>query len=374
MRRALPLAFVLVAATVTRPAAAQLADRPVLAEVRVPKAPTVATGRNGDVLTYEVHVTNFERQPITWTRLDIQDAANGVSLGAVADSAFQRDIMRPGLGAVPLAQRAIIGPGLRAILFVTLPIARGPIPAALRHVLTFTDTTGTRTLAITPVPVAGTVAVIGPPFRGGPWLAANGPGNGSGHRRALIPLDGQPAIAQRFAIDWVMVDSLGRTHVGDSLDNTKYYSHNVDVLAVANGVVRVIKDGIPENVPGINSRAVPITLETVGGNHVILEVGPGRYAFYAHVRPGSIRVKVGERVTKGQVLAKLGNSGNSTEPHLHFHMADGTAPLASQGIPYVFERAEFVGSCVMATQKCTPAAAEVRTRVMPMADELVRFP
>ena len=375
MRRTLSFALVLAAVALARPAAAQLADRPVLVEARVPKAPTVATGRAGDVLTYELHVTNFERQPLTWTRLDIQDAANGVSLGTLGDSSFQRDLSRPGLGAVPLAQRAIIGPGLRAILYVTLPIARGPIPAGLRHVLTFTDSTGARPpLTLTAVPVAGTVAVIGPPFRGGPWLAANGPGNGSGHRRALIPLDGQMAIAQRFAIDWVLVDSLGRTHLGDSLDNTKYYAHNVDVLAVANGIVRVVKDGIPENVPGINSRAVPISLETVGGNHVILEVGPGRYAFYAHVRPGSITVKVGQRVKKGQVIAKLGNTGNSTEPHLHFHMSDGTAPLGSQGIPYVFERAEFVGTCSMATQKCTHTAGEVRTRVMPVADELVRFP
>ncbi len=374
MRRTLPFALLLAAFATVRPAAAQLADRPVLVEARVPKAPTVATSRTGDVLTYELHITNFERQPITWTRVDIQDAANGVSLGTLGDSAFQRDLSRPGLGAVPIAQRAIIGPGLRAVLFISLPIVHGPIPAGLRHVLTFSDTVGTRTVTLSPVSVAGTVAIIGPPFRGGPWLAANGPSNGSGHRRALIPLEGQMAIAQRFAIDWVLVDSLGRTHVGDSLDNSKYYAHNLDVLAVANGIVRVIKDGIPENIPGINSRAVPITLETVGGNHVILEVGPGRYAFYAHVRPGSIRVKVGDRVKKGQVLAKLGNSGNSTEPHLHFHMSDGVSPLGSQGIPYVFERAEFVGSCSMAMQKCTHSPAEVRTRVMPVADELVRFP
>ncbi|MBI3792536.1 MAG: peptidoglycan DD-metalloendopeptidase family protein [Gemmatimonadetes bacterium] len=355
-------------------ARAQLADRPVLAEVRVPKPPTLATGRQGDVLTYEVHVTNFERTPLTWTALDVQDAATGLSLARLADSAFQRDISRPGMGAVPMAQRATIGAGLRAILFVTIPVAHGPVPAALRHVLTFTDSAGARTLAAGRVAVNANAALIGPPFRGGPWLAANGPSNGSGHRRALIPLDGQPAIAQRFAIDWVMVDSAGTTHKGDSLDNASYYSHDRDVIAVANGIVRVVKDGIPENVPGLNSRAVPITLETVGGNHVILEVGPGRYAFYAHVRPGSIRVKVGERVRRGQVLAKLGNSGNSTEPHLHFHMADGPAPLAAQGIPYLFDRVEFVGTCSMATQKCAPTPAEVRTRVMPFADELVRFP
>jgi murein DD-endopeptidase MepM/ murein hydrolase activator NlpD len=368
-------AFLLLAA-LALPAAlpAQLADRPVFAEVRVPKAPTVLTGRAGDALTYEVHVTNFERAPFTWTRLEVQDAATGEVIATLGDSAFQRDIQRPGLGAVPFAQRATINPGLRAILFVSLPVPHGPVPAALRHVLTVTDTAGTRTLVTSPVPVHATVAVIGPPFRGGPWFAANGPSNGSGHRRALIPIAGQPAIAQRFAIDWVKVDTTGRTHQGDSLDNARYYAEDADVIAVADGIVRVIKDGIPENVPGITSRAVPITLETVGGNHVILDIGAGRYAFYAHLRPGSLRVKPGDRVKKGQLLAKLGNSGNSTEPHLHFHLMDGPSPLGGQGIPYVFEKAEFVGTCALATGKCTWGTREVRTRVMPVDGDVVRFP
>lgn len=59
---------------------------------------------------------------------------------------------------------------------------------------------------------------------------------------------------------------------------------------------------------------MPITLETVGGNHVILDLGAGRYACYAHLQPGSIRVKPGDRVRTGQVLGLVGNSGNSTEP------------------------------------------------------------
>ena len=370
------VAWAAVAATgLTTPAAlaAQLADRPVLVEVRVPKPPTLASGRNGDVLTYEVHVTNFTRAAVTWTGLDVSDAVTGAPLAAVRDSAFQRDLMRPGLGAVPFAQRATIAGGLRAVLFVQVPLAAGARPIALRHTLTFDDSIGTRTMSAAPVPVTLDVAVIGPPFKGGPWLAANGPSNGSGHRRALIPLDGVMAIAQRFAIDWVLVDSAFSTHKGDALDNTKYYAHDLDVIAVADGIVAVIKDGIPENIPGAQSRAVPITLETVGGNHVILDLGKGRFAFYAHVRPGSIRVKVGDRVKKGQLLAKLGNSGNSTEPHLHFHLADAASPLGSQGIPYVFESVEFVGKCKGLGTGCAFAPSETKRRVMPFENDLVTF-
>jgi murein DD-endopeptidase MepM/ murein hydrolase activator NlpD len=66
----------------------------------------------------------------------------------------------------------------------------------------------------------------------------------------------------------------------------------------------------------------------------VLDLGGGTYAFYAHLQPGSLRVKNGDRVTRGRVLGLLGNSGNSTEPHLHFHVSDGMSPLGSEGLPY----------------------------------------
>jgi murein DD-endopeptidase MepM/ murein hydrolase activator NlpD len=103
---------------------------------------------------------------------------------------------------------------------------------------------------------------------------------------------------------------------------------------VADATVAAIKDGIPENVPGPTSRAVPITSETIDGNYVVLDLGEGRFAFYAHLQPGSLRVKAGDRVTTGQVLGLVGNSGNSTEPHLHFHVSNGVSPLGSEGLPY----------------------------------------
>jgi murein DD-endopeptidase MepM/ murein hydrolase activator NlpD len=99
-------------------------------------------------------------------------------------------------------------------------------------------------------------------------------------------------------------------------------------------------DGIPENVPGPTSRAVPMTLETLAGNHVTVDIGGGRFAFYAHLQPRSLRVKKGDRVRRGQVLGLVGNSGNSTEPHLHFHISDSPSPLGSEGIPHVMRSFE----------------------------------
>ena len=64
------------------------------------------------------------------------------------------------------------------------------------------------------------------------------------------------------------------------------------------------------------------------------------FAFYAHLQPKGIRVKVGDKVRRGQVLALLGNSGNSDAPHLHFHVTDGNSPLGAEGLPYVIESFE----------------------------------
>ena len=81
-----------------------------------------------------------------------------------------------------------------------------------------------------------------------------------------------------------------------------------------------------------------MSVETLTGNHVVLDLGGGRFAMYAHLRQGSVAVKAGDRVRRGDVLGRLGNSGNSTEPHLHFHVADGTSPVDASGLPFVLDR------------------------------------
>jgi murein DD-endopeptidase MepM/ murein hydrolase activator NlpD len=216
--------------------------------------------------------------------------------------------------------------------------------------------------------------MISPPLRGGEWLAANGPANASGHRRALIPVGGRAHIAQRFAIDWVQLREDGKTWSGDQLKNESYRCYGTEVLAVADGVVAAVKDGIPQNIPGATSRAVPITLETVGGNHVILDLGHGRYAFYAHLQPGSLRVKVGDKIRRGQVVGLVGNSGNSTEPHLHFHISDGNSPLASEGLPYVFESFDQQGQGWGWKSTGAPTTPTKHVREIPLQNAVVRFP
>src|SRR4029078_12376310 len=141
------------------------------------------------------------------------------------------------------------------------------------------------------------------------------------------------------------------------------------------GVVAATKDSIPENVPG--GRAVKIDLITVGGNFVGIDIGGGTYPLYAHVPPGSLRVKVGDRVKRGQVIALLGNSGNFTEPQLHFKSADVPSFLAAEGLPYAADF-DFLGNCGIGGNPpkitCTRHAPTAVKGGIPTQNERVRFP
>jgi hypothetical protein len=356
------------------------AQLPPFVEMRAAKAPTVVMGRGTRVLVHELHVTNFQATPLTLTRLEVLSGdADGRVLLALEDSTLARALSRPGIAPPPpLLERARLNGGLRAVVFLWVPLNGRETPGSLRHRLTMSQGSGdsvrTHVIEGGRTPVIRDVVVIGPPLRGSGWLTANGPDAQTGHRRAIVPVDGTAAIAQRFAIDYVKMDTTGRRFIGDSLKNESYFAHGRDAIAVADGIVAAVKDSIPENIPGPASRAVPITLETVGGNFVILDIGQGRYAFYAHLRPGSLRVRVGDRVRTGQVLGLVGNSGNSTEPHLHFHVMDGISPLGSEGIPYAHERFDVVGTCRRMFAECARSTPEPRRREIPLANMVIAFP
>jgi murein DD-endopeptidase MepM/ murein hydrolase activator NlpD len=87
-----------------------------------------------------------------------------------------------------------------------------------------------------------------------------------------------------------------------------------------------------------------MTATAAAGNHVVVAMGHDRYALYAHLQPGSVRVKVGQRVATGQTLGLLGSSGSSNAPHLHFQLMDSPGPLGSNGIPYRFSRFSVAGT------------------------------
>lgn len=345
-------------------------------DVVVPIAPTAFKADGRWHLVYELHLNNMDRWDYKLTKVEaISGDAAARSLVAYSGAELEGVMARPGQPGA--TEKAKLAGGSMAVVYMWVTVdAESAVPATIRQRLTVKIGTYPEEMTVetAAIPVTRGPVAVSSPLRGTHWLAGNGPSISSGHRRALIPIDGHAAIAQRFAIDWVRIRDEGKTFQGDEKDNKNYYAYGSDALAVADGVVTEVKDGIPENVPGINSRAVPITLETVGGNHVILDIGGGHFAFYAHLQPGSLRVKLGDKVRRGQVVGLVGNSGNSTEPHLHFHIENGSSPLGAEGLPYALASFEVVGRGWEWKPADAKGPAEVHKNEIPMENEVVNFP
>jgi murein DD-endopeptidase MepM/ murein hydrolase activator NlpD len=183
--------------------------------------------------------------------------------------------------------------------------------------------TGLRVTDAAEPPVTQSTIVLGLPFRG-EWLVHWG-----GDRSDVNHHVG--ARDQRRAADLVIVDGDGKTYRGEGKSNADYLAYGQDVLAVADGTVVTVVDGVPENEPGAMNRYV------VPGNFVILGHMPNLFSMYAHLQPGSIRMARGAKVARGAVVGLCGNSGNSSEPHLHFQLQDGAAMEKSWGVEAVFD-------------------------------------
>jgi len=302
-------------------------------------------------LSYELHFTNFAPFKIELTSIDVLDDTE-TPLATYRADALEKMVVPaervvvwadPPKGAPPARE---IVEGHTAVIFFDVALDPGAhAPAKLRHRFSFTfagsnGATVARSLDGPAVSVVQqTTTVLRPPLRGASWIAFNAFSNGGSpdHRRAFNAIDSRIYDAQRFAIDWARLGPDGRLFHGDSKSNANFYGYGAEVVAVADGRISDLKDNLPDNV-GSNDRAKRvITLDNALGNSVTIDLGNGHFAIYGHLQPGSLKVKLGDTVKTGQVLALLGNSGNSDGPHLHFQLTDANSPLASEGIPYEIE-------------------------------------
>ena len=134
---------------------------------------------------------------------------------------------------------------------------------------------------------------------------------------------------QRFAYD-LLIARNGRTHDGDGVRVEDYYCWDAPILAPADGVVVTAIGDVPDQEPGEMDK------RNLAGNHVIIDLGDGEYAVMAHFRRGSLRVKPGDAVKRGEEIGRCGNSGNTSEPHLHFHVQSSPRLEEGEGLPAAF--------------------------------------
>jgi murein DD-endopeptidase MepM/ murein hydrolase activator NlpD len=311
-------------------------------EMSVLEAPTVATALGRSHLVYEVHLTNFGAESLTLDRLDVLGDVD-VPLSTLGRAQLSQRLLivgraEPGASALP--------PGARAVAYLWVSLAPGQhAPRALAHRFSVSTADGHAILvSTTPVPVRAEAPAIGPPVEGGPWVAVRGPANSTPHRLSLVTTDGRVRIPQRFAIDWARLGDDGLLFHGDGTVLEHWYGYDAPVYAVAEGTVALVRDGAPDRQP-LDAAVAAATVEAIDapGNVVVIDIGGGRFAAYAHLRPGSIRVTAGAHVAAGALLARIGNSGNALGPHLHFQVADAVEPLAGEGLPFALRAFTLIG-------------------------------
>jgi murein DD-endopeptidase MepM/ murein hydrolase activator NlpD len=303
---------------------------------------------------YELHITNFSRGVLQLRRIEVFGDRGPI---ASFEGRELLDILT--LVGIDAYDTRTVGPGLRAVAFLSVALADDTAPASLRHRLVFAGAG----LDLAPVAVqASKPIVIGPPLAGSDWLAMNGPGSRSEHRRALVTPGGRVVAPQRFAIDWFQLKTADARFTGNPGNNRNYKAYGAEVLAVADATVAQMKDGIPDNTPG-EDPDVGDADDAELGNYLILDLGGGNYCLYAHLQPGTLTVKAGDSVKRGQRLGLLGNSGSSTAPHLHFQVMNGTSLLDPEGIPYLIDAFELLSG---------PNAGR-QTDALPMDNMRVKF-
>ena len=280
-------------------------------------------------------------------------------------------------------------PAQSAIVFLDLVFdERDAVPASLTNLVRVSAVPGTG-----PEPVVNEVEkqievnqtpviVIGPSQRGVDWANFNGccdfpfP-----HRRVVRSVDGAEYLPERYAADTLgtlKIDGVFELFdgTGDFVD--EWFGTGTEVLAVGDGVVSRVVVGV-ENNP-IGEAPFPPVLTTGGGNEVLVHMGDGIFAMYGHLLPGSVSLEVGDRVTRGQVVGLLGNTGVSTAPHLHFQVMDANSIGKTEGLPFVYDEFEYIGtfdginpvtgSLEGVVELPVP---ELRHNEMPLQNTIIRF-
>jgi Peptidase family M23 len=308
-------------------------------------APLRVLGSDGlEHLEYDLIFTNYFPVPVTLTAIQVT-GADGSELMRLDGDALAASTM-PVLGGEP---SAVVPAGGTAATIIDVVVEADGVPAQITHHISYNLAANAPGVSRTIDGPALTVdprepLVIAPPLRGDGWLPSNSCcAADSNHRQIRTPVDGSHLVKnEMFAIDWIQLRG-ERLYIGDGSQNEQYFSFGADVLSVAPGTVVSVRDGMPEETPNQPPLNVMQPADNAG-NNVVVQVGPAVWATYAHLQPGSIRVAAGDQVTAGQALGLLGNSGNSTAPHLHFQLSDGPDLVTSNSLPFVFDRYTLAGA------------------------------
>jgi hypothetical protein len=312
--------------------------------------PHVVRGDDGrDHIEYDLLVVNAFAAPVTLTAVDVTSPSGtvlGRVDGATLAAATQSVLEQAPVSAIPASGAATVE--------VDLALAPGQVPPVLSNHITYAvpEVSPHMAAIISSYDVQGPdlavspfhAITIQPPLRGAGWAGINACCTPNAHRNVRVAAGTRIGTAETFAVDFVRVDG-NRFYQGDGSTNAQYPYFGAPIYAVAAGTVVALHDGMDESVPFQS----PTTLhkpEDFGGNYVLIRQAEGVYAFYAHMQTGSVAVAVGQKVAVGAVIGRLGNSGNSTNAHLHFGLLDRPDFLTGYSLPFVFDNFTLSGHVI----------------------------
>ena len=340
----------------------------------------VVRGDDGmDHVEYELMVVNVFSDPVTLTSVTVLDPA-GKELARIDGATLAAGTQ----ALLTKAPTPAVNPSAAVAVDVDLALKPGTVPKRVTHRIDYTLPDPQRAVIVDDTVVQGPEVaierrapiVLAAPLAGEGWLASSGCCAPNVHRDLRLAIDGaRIETSETFAVDWARVEG-ERIYDGDGTQNEQHYAFGADVLAVADATVVFLQDGQPEQLPNVTM--VPQAKAEFGGNQVVLELEPHVFAVYAHLQPGSITVKVGDKVKAGEHLANLGNTGPSGGPHLHFGLLDKPNLFAGRSLPFVLERFTLVGNIDFDTSTgdrlvIAPESKQVR-RAYPLYGGIQNFP
>jgi D-alanyl-D-alanine carboxypeptidase len=315
----------------------------------VPFGPVPVASTDGVNLAYELELVPVDGKAPVVERVEVLDPSNGKVL-YTEDGALLSSLYHPASVPPPTAAELQGGTGKVPLprISIWFKVSPDAVPDKLVHRLTLNRTAA----GLPPVTITGgeisirkdqSPVVVGFPMHGTGWMVMETTSPMTHHFRAQITMNGVPRVPQRYAQDWVLLDPVtGQAAAGNATLARNYYGFGKEIYSVADGTVMDAGDGLPDS-EGIYS-PLGTTIPTAAGNYVILDLGNKKYACYAHLVNGSVRVKKGDTVKEGQVLGLMGNSGNSDIPHLHFQVVTNSPSfLGAEGYPHVYRSFDVTG-------------------------------
>lgn len=326
------------------------ADVPPL-QLSILKQPIPVASADKQLLVYELQFVNQSDQPVRIGRIEIFDEYNDKLAVYAGNKLIRNSLVYKNNKPIDAKQSIELSKGMGAFVFIWIPIdISATPPEKLNHKIWIVKPTADKSNAPTSLMNYDVLVsqekpiILSSPLKGNGWVAGGGPMIDSYHRKALLYLDGKFYLAQRFAVDWMQMCSDGTAAQGNLHDNNNWPAFGHEVMAVADGEITSAHHGVAENVPPEFPKA--LKAPDIAGNYVIEKInrdGKDYFVLYAHMQPESLRVKVGDKVKEGQIIGLLGNTGNSSAPHLHLHVSDANDPLKAEGVPFIFKTATLEG-------------------------------